>query len=191
MTANDVAFDAFFTGRINQSTILVDLLSTGRLLFEFAERTGASGMNFVMLLFLEGLLNPEEKRGAERRHKAGMFQHLASIGRDAPRFPLECLLQSHYPPVAAVALDPSSGGVAKSFGTPELNQEEQEIIVWKSGVVTEFIRAWRRRGLALPSGQALSPLIEKALNAIGSVPNVMRSFPTFLARDRFNPFWRS
>ncbi len=182
------AFDPYFAGRITESTILVDVLSTGRSFFAFADRVGARGKAFVTLLFLECLLTPQEKRASEQRRKAGQLHYVAAIPQTISHYSFECLLQSHYPPVAAVAHDPRSGGVVRAFGTHELNQDEQAIIVWKSGAVSEFVRTFHRRGLALPNNEQNRKLIERGLNAIIRSSDVMRSFPSFIARERFNPF---
>jgi len=184
----NATLDAFFTSRIDQATVLVDVLSTGRSFFNFAARTGANFRTFTTLLFLERLLNADEKRVADERRQSGKLDYFAVAGSDVPHYPLECLLQSHYPPVSHVVHDTHSGGVIKTFGGQELSQDEQDIILWKSDVVAEFCRAIPRRGMALPTQAQLVPLIEKSLNAIISSAEVPRRFPSFLAREKFNPF---
>jgi hypothetical protein len=180
--------DPVLSTRITDSTVLVDVLSTGRSFFAFAERTGTYGKAFVTLLLLEGLLNPQEKQLAAQRAKAGRLHHVASVPAGVSHYPLECLLQSHYPPVSMVLHDPLSGGIVKSFAAHELNQSEQQIVIWKSAVVTEFVRTVRRRGLAPPNEAQWRQLMEKSVNVILQNPDIVRAFPSFMARERFNPF---
>ena len=93
----DPALEPFFSSRINQSTILVDILSTSRSYFEFAERTGSHCKTFATLQLLEGMMAPKEKSVSEERRQTGKLHYFVA-SQMASHYPLECLLQTHIRP---------------------------------------------------------------------------------------------
>lgn len=182
---HDPQFDAFFRGRINELTVMVDIISTGRSFFMFADRTGASGKTLAVFLFLENLLPPEHKRDLAERRDAGKFYYFQSVPEPTQYRMFECLLQSHYPPVISLRHDVQSGGLVKSYGLPEFSQSEQNLITWKATVVSEFTRTLLRRGFVLPNEAQTNQLLQKSAHAILGAGGIMGLFPSFHARERF------
>lgn len=176
--------DQLFAAAVTADTVVVDLISSGRSFFRFAERNGHPGRSFVACVFLDGLLSPRERELANERMRQGRFQALyAPGGKPTQYLPLEHLAQSPRPPVAGLTADPKSGGVVRRFGVDELDADEAALIAWKSGVVTELVRTILRRGLRI-SGKA--PILNgpaEALRELFSLPQIMTHFSSFRARE--------
>ncbi len=181
-------FDAFFASRIDASTVVVDIISTGRSFFMFADRTGASGKIFAVFMFLDKLLAPEHKRVLAERKDAGKFYYFQSVPEWTQYSMFECLLQAHYPPVISLRHDAQSGGLVKSYGLPEFSRNEQDLIAWKTSAVSEFTRTLLRRGFVRPNETQTVQVLQKSAYAILGAEKVTRLFPSFYARERFDKY---
>jgi hypothetical protein len=176
--------DGLFAAAITRETVVVDLVSSGRSFFRFAERNGKPGRVFVACVFLNTLLNQDEHQRAEELVDAGRFRALFSTTGDGLHFrPLEHLSQSPYPPVAGLAVDAKSGGMVRRFGGGDLDADEAGLIAWKSGVVTELVRTMLRRGLSSPPEQVVMNILNAALENIFAHPDIMAPFTSFNARE--------
>lgn len=185
----DLKLDPFFASRIDGSTVVVDMLSTGRSFFMFADRTGAFGKTFAIFMFLEKLLSQKQKLALARHQKAGQFYYFQTVPESITKYTMfECLLQSHYPPVTSLTHDSKSGGVVRSYGMPELARSEQELISWKSRAVSELTRTLLRRGLDRPNETQTTQLLNKCASAILGAERVIHLFPSFYAREQADQF---
>lgn len=182
--AADPGISAMFAGAITESSIVVDMVGTGRSFFKFAEANGNPGRTLVLFAFLDLLLQPPQRQQAEQRQALGRFQHVCRVtGSGFGHWCLEHLLQSHYPPVARVTCDARSGGVVREFGDAELDQTEMGLVAWKSSAVTELVRTLRRRGIQIPGPVVAVAAMEHALRAIMTDGAIMTPFTSFRARE--------
>lgn len=181
----DRRLDALFATGINADTVVVDMVGTGRSYFRFSEQNGRPERALILFAFLDFLLLEAPDRAvADRRAAEGRLQHICKIsGTGAGHWCFEHLLQSHYPPVSGVTVDPASGGVVRVFGAPELDRTEADLIGWKSHAVTQLIRTLRHRGMVDPGADALSAIMLRALKTICDNAAIMAPFTSFRARE--------
>jgi hypothetical protein len=185
--AADEQTGKLFASGIGPSTVVVDMVGTGRSYFGFAERHGDPGKGLFLFALLELILNGTEREQVEARRAAGRFAFVCRItGGGQGHWYLEHLMQSCYPPVASVAADPRSGGVVRRFGANELDSGESQILAWKSYAVTELVRTLRRRGFSDPGAAPVIAGMEQALLAVVADPDIMAPFSSFAARERMD-----
>lgn len=178
----DGTMDAVLLDGIGPATVFVDMVASGRSFFHFSDRTNHPGQGLLAFCFLETMLNPADRTRAEERIASGRlaFQFRLSGGH---HWPLEHLLQSPYPPVAEVSLDPASGGIVRAYGENDLEPSEQALIGWKSAVITELVRTTLRRGLPIPSATVLLGALQEALQTILNEKRISEQFSSFRARE--------
>jgi hypothetical protein len=179
--ASNPANDAIFRNLLSPGCVLVDLVSTGRSVRGLLDRAGISGATFMTLLFLNQLMRPSDPAfSGQHLHAASAF--------GGNHFALELLLQSPYPPVSAVALDPPSGGIIRTLGSPELRPAEYKMIMTKTALVTAFLASLSSRRMPPLTEPQTQNLIELALRDIMSSRLSLSLFPSFAARETFSPF---
>jgi hypothetical protein len=185
--AGDEAVGKLIAADLTPATVVVDMVGTGRSFLKFAERNGDPGRTLMLFAFLDLLLDESQRERAGQRQAAGRFTYALKItagGRS--HWALEHLLQSHYPPVGGLALDPRSGGVVRIFGAPELDRTEAELVAWKSAAVTELVRTVRRRGLPDPGAAPATAAMEQAMRAVVADQAIMAPFSSFRAREKMD-----
>jgi hypothetical protein len=180
----DARLDPIFAAAITPATVVVDMVTTGRSFFRFAERIGDPGRGFITFAFLDHLLNGDERARVDHLMARDRFHTICRVSDTGlNHWPFEHLLQSYYPPVADVALDQRSGGVLRSYGTSDLDTDEVALIGWKSSVVTELNRAVVRRGIGDPNQAPIVPAMQAAFGDIIAQSDIMIPFSSFSARE--------
>jgi hypothetical protein len=183
--AGDEEMARLFSDSITPSTVVVDMIGTGRSFFRFAESNGSPGRGLILFAYLDLLLGQAERKRAAGRHAEGRLSAVSTIN-GGNFYAFEHLLQSPYPPVAGARLDRASGGVVRTFGAPELDRTEAALVAWKSATVSEFVAVARRRGLPAVSPQALATVLEKALATIMADAAITEPFTSFVAREHMD-----
>ena len=183
----DTRLDTIFAAAITPATVVVDMVATGRSFFRFAERIGNPGRGFITFAFLDHLLTDEERGWVQQLAADGRFHTVCPVSNtNLSHWPLEHLLQSYYPPVADVALDPRSGGVVRTYGAGDLDAGEIALIGWKSSVITELTRTLVRRGFGEPNQASVVPVMEAAFGEILAQLDIMTLFGSFQARENMD-----
>jgi len=179
--ASNPANDVMFRNLLSPGCVLVDLVSTGRSVRGLLDRAGISGATFMTLLFLDQLMRPGDPAfSGQHLHAASAF--------GGNHFALELLLQSPYPPVSAMALDAPSGGIIRTFGSPELRPAEYNMIMTKTALVTAFLASLSSRRMPPLAERQTQNLVELSLREILSSKLEPSQFPSFLARETLAPF---
>jgi hypothetical protein len=179
----DAHNDGLFAGAVTPSTIVVDMVGTGRSFFRFAERSSVAARGLIFFLFLDMLLGETERVELAARRERGQLYCAFTANTGLPHFRLEHMLQAHYPPVVDLSLDLESGGLVRGFAAGDLSRNESGLIGWKSATVSEFIRTIRRRGIADPGQEATIGAMDRALRAILADEAATTPFVSFLARE--------
>jgi hypothetical protein len=182
---NDPGFNGVLAAQLSPNSLLVDVVGTGRSVFQFMENADITVFRFTTLIYLDALLrkNEVERRHAEvGRGRFDFFIRQSELGKH--HYPLECLLQTEYPPVVALGLDVRSGGIVRSHGKSDLSHEEKSLVRAKSGLVQEFMNCLQRRSYRLGDIAAAELLIKESLGQILDARDIPNRFPSFLARER-------
>lgn len=183
--ARDPALAATLASFVRPGTLVVDVVGTGRSFLGFAEAHCQTGQGLYLLMFLENLLNDADRQATAKRETSGTLRYFSKTNGGAFRI-FEHLLQAHYPPIGMLSYDTASGGVVRSFGAAELDPAESDLIGWKSGVITTFVRTLRRRGLNLGAIPNAAEVALEGLNTIMKDSDIIKPFTSFVARERMD-----
>jgi hypothetical protein len=179
--------DAYFSDRIPDGSAIVDILGSGRSILGFMERTGMRGLRFEALIYLDTVLNADEKSRRAEQIAAGMFhfQRTMSELRQRHHWPLEVLLTPGYGAVTDVCSEAGSGATIRHHAPHDLTEEEDAIAEFISVAVAGFVASVKRRGLAsLVEHPAIDKVLNRALGDILSHNGIWQSFPTFSTREK-------
>lgn len=91
---------------------------------------------------------------------------------------------SQVPPVSRVAPDPRSGGVVRTYGTSELDQNEPRPVDWTSEAVTGLVRTLQRRATADRGVAPVVAAMQQAFSAITRDRGIIAPVTPFQDRER-------
>lgn len=187
---NGLEHDDYFSERLAEQSIIVDLISSGRSLRGFLDRSGADMHSIDIFLFLDEMPETPEQEARQRlRESARLCVTLTNSCFDNTYSTLEAMLEPGYPAVRDILPEPHSGALIKAFFPDDKLDRERAFSTFKSLAIKTMIRTLRQRqpDLSCSPGEA-STLLKAAVAAILDHAEILEYFPTFRARETRNPY---
>lgn len=186
-SVDDPDFNAVLGAQITPNSLLIDMVATGRSVFRFIDNTNTPFFGFVSLIYLDALLREHETALRDTDIDKGRFSFFIRQSELAKHhYPLECLLQTDYPPVISLGHDARSGGIIRRHGKSDLSHEERQLVKTKNVLLQEFMDCLRRRNHEACDITAAALLVKESVNEILNAREIPNSFPSFLAREKNN-----
>jgi tetratricopeptide (TPR) repeat protein len=187
---NGQEHDAYFSGKLGEQSIIVDLISSGRSLLGFLQRIGATKHRLDILLFIDDLLEKPQQEALQKLREAKRLQNtMATSELQRTYSTLEAMIEAGYPAVNDMLLESYSGALIKAFFPNDKLDSEQDYFTFKSLAIKTLVKVLRHRKpqLFCSSGTMLT-LITAAVTSIVANEEILKYFPTFIAREARNPY---